>query len=139
PILTDRRLAAALTAVVARSAVPTSVRVDLPEGRRPAAATEGAAYYVVTEALTNVAKHASASTAAVTVSVLEGHEESSGAQGEPGSLQVAVEDDGAGGAMLSKGHGLAGLADRVEGLGGRFSVHSPDGGPTRVVALLPWT
>ncbi|MCL3860798.1 sensor histidine kinase [Actinotalea sp. K2] len=139
PILTDRGLAAALTAVVARSAVPTTVQVDLPPGTRPAPATESAAYYVATEALTNIAKHAGATSAAVTVSVV-GAPQAAG-PGDEGTdrVQVVVEDDGCGGAMLSKGHGLSGLADRVEGLGGRFSVHSPQGGPTRVVALLPWS
>ncbi|MBX9246420.1 sensor histidine kinase, partial [Actinotalea ferrariae] len=131
PVLADRGLAAAVSAVAARATVTTSVDVALPDGARPAAAVENAAYFVVTEALANVAKHAEASTAhvAVTTEVRE----------DERVLLVEVRDDGVGGAALAKGHGLAGLADRVEGLGGGLALTSPAGGPTVVTATLPWS
>lgn len=128
PVLADRGLAAALTPVAARCTVPTEVEVTVPD--RPSPATETAAYFVVTEALVNVAKHAHASAAWVRVDPLD--------RDGTRVLQVEVRDDGAGGADEAKGHGLAGLAARVEGLGGTFSVASPAGGPTVVRATLPW-
>lgn len=134
PILADRGLEAALSSVVARSTVPTGLVVDL-EGRRPPAAAESAAYYVVCEALTNVAKHAGASRAAVRIGY---RWEGLGTADEAAWLTAEVEDDGVGGAAVAKGHGLAGLADRVAGLGGRLEVLSPEGGPTVVTAALPW-
>ncbi|WP_407345533.1 sensor histidine kinase [Pengzhenrongella phosphoraccumulans] len=130
PILADRGLEAALAAIAARSAAPTTLDVDLGEGVRPTAAIENAAYFVVCEALTNTAKHAAASSIAIRLRATTG----------PGGgrvLHVEVEDDGVGGADLAKGHGLAGLADRVIGLDGSLSVDSPAGGPTRLVAELP--
>ncbi|WP_024287780.1 sensor domain-containing protein [Cellulomonas sp. KRMCY2] len=129
PILADRGLAAALTAVAARSSVPTSVEVDLP-AERPTPAIENAAYFVASEALANTAKHAAATSATVRVRYLP-----TGA----GVLRIEVHDDGRGGAALGKGHGLAGLADRVAGLGGTLDLVSPVGGPTSVVAELPLT
>jgi signal transduction histidine kinase len=131
PVLADRGLAAALTSVAARSTVPTSVDVTLPDAVRPAEAIESAAYFVVTEALTNTAKHADASAAAVRVW--------SAGTGPDTVLSVEVEDDGVGGAEPAKGHGLAGLVDRVEGLGGLLTVTSPAGGPTLLRATLPWS
>lgn len=128
PVLADRGLAAALAPVAARCTVPTAVEVTVPD--RPSPATETAAYFVVTEALVNVAKHANASGAWVWV----GPQERDGTR----VLQVEVHDDGAGGATEAKGHGLAGLAARVEGLGGTFALTSPQGGPTVVRATLPW-
>ncbi|GEN78412.1 sensor histidine kinase [Actinotalea fermentans] len=129
PILADRGLEAALAAVAARSTVPTSVEVDLG-GDRPAPAVENAAYFVVTESLANVAKHAEAEVAVVRAwSVGVGPER---------VLSVEVVDDGVGGADPAKGHGLAGLIDRVEGVGGLLDVSSPAGGPTLVRATLPW-
>lgn len=128
PVLADRGLAAALAPVAARCTVPTEIEVTVPD--RPSPATETAAYFVVTEALVNVAKHAQASAASVRVGPLD----SDGAR----VLQVEVSDDGAGGADEAKGHGLAGLAARVEGLGGTLSVDSPSGGPTVLRAVLPW-
>jgi len=86
---------------------------------------------VVCEALTNTAKHAAASAAAVRV---RADRRADGAT----LLRVEVADDGVGGADLAKGHGLAGLADRVAGLDGALSVTSPVGGPTLLVAELPW-
>ena len=94
--------------------------------RRVQAAVEAVAYFVVAEALTNVAKHSRAHHATV---VVEGH-------GYPGTLHVVITDDGIGGADAD-GAGLAGLADRVSGVDGTLSVESPSGGPTVISAVLP--
>lgn len=125
PILADRGLAPALAAAAARSPVDVVLDVALPAGTRPPAAVESTAYFVVTEALTNVAKHARATACSVTVGVDGPH------------LVVTVRDDGAGGAHLGKGHGLAGLADRVAAVDGHLGLVSPPGGPTVVHARLP--
>ena len=130
PILADRGLEAALAAIAARSAAPTTLEVDLGTGERPTAAIENAAYFVVCEALTNTAKHAAAASIMIRLST-------TALAGGARVLRVEVEDDGVGGADLAKGHGLAGLSDRVAGLDGTLSIHSPAGGPTRVVAELP--
>ncbi len=129
PILADRGLAAALAAVAARSTVPTTVEAHLGDDR-PAPAVESAAYFVVTESLANVAKHSGATVALVRASAV--------GEGVERVLSVEVLDDGAGGADPAKGHGLAGLVDRVEGIGGLLDVSSPAGGPTLVRATLPW-
>ncbi|WP_116952365.1 sensor histidine kinase [Jiangella endophytica] len=125
PILTDRGLPAALAAATARCPVPTTLDVDLADGERLPAAVENAAYFVVTESLTNVAKHADASACAVSVLRV----------GD--ALHVQVSDDGRGGAHLGKGHGLAGLADRLAGVDGRLDLASPPGAGTTVSAELP--
>jgi len=122
PVLSDRGLDAALSGLAALSPVPVTVRVDLPE--RPPASVEAIAYFVVAEALTNVAKHAKASRALVTVT----------RSGD--LLNVNISDDGVGGASLD-GQGLSGLAARVAGIDGRLLVTSPDGGPTVIEAVLP--
>ncbi|HXZ71234.1 MAG TPA: histidine kinase, partial [Streptosporangiaceae bacterium] len=122
PVLSDRGLDAALSGLAALSPVPVTVQVDLPE--RPPASVEAIAYFVVAEALTNVAKHAKASRALVTVT----------RSGD--LLNVAISDDGIGGASLT-GQGLSGLAARVAGIDGRLLVTSPDGGPTEIEAVLP--
>lgn len=122
-ILDDRGLDAALSALAARSPVPVTITVRLPQ--RESQAVEGAAYYVVAEALTNIAKHAEASRAAVDVALRED------------TVVVAVSDDGAGGAMVQPDGGLAGLADRVAALGGTLRIESPIGGPTTLTAELP--
>ncbi|MDX6227071.1 MAG: hypothetical protein QOI76_461 [Frankiales bacterium] len=124
PVLTDRGLDAALSALAARSPVPTQVSVDLPE--RPPPILEAIAYFVVAEALTNVAKHAEASRIAVSVRNLSD------------AVRVTVTDDGVGGADPRHGSGLTGLADRVAGVDGRLTVDSPPGGPTVLCADLPW-
>ncbi len=131
-VLNDRGLDAAISALAGRSPVPTSVEVDLDE--RPPDATEITAYFVIAEALANVAKHSGASGASVSVR----HERDESAA-HPGRNLLAVEvvDDGRGGADPS-GTGLAGLADRASVLDGRLTVESPAGGPTRVRAELPW-
>jgi PAS domain S-box-containing protein len=122
-VLTDRGLAPALTALATRAPVPVEL-VELPDGRAPAS-VEAAAYFTVAEALTNVAKYASATQA--TVRVAE----------EDGALVVEVRDDGVGGARASAGSGLAGLADRVDAIDGSLSVTSPAGEGTLVRAVLP--
>jgi signal transduction histidine kinase len=124
PILTDRGLAAALHALAARGVVPVGMSVDPELGRLPAV-TESTAYFVVAEALANVAKHSRASFCGVEV-VRAGNR-----------LLVSVVDDGEGGAHVAKGHGLAGLTDRVRAAGGTLSVTSPAGGPTEIRAELP--
>jgi signal transduction histidine kinase len=124
PVLTDRGLDAALSGLAARCPVPVAVQVDVPVRPRPA--VEAVAYFVVAEALTNVAKHSRASSVKV---VVEGY-------GYPGTLNVMISDDGVGGADAD-GSGLAGLADRVAGVDGRLTVESPSGGPTIIAAVLP--
>jgi signal transduction histidine kinase len=124
PVLTDRGLDAALSGLAALCPVPVDVHVDVPV--RPKSSTEAVAYFMVAEALTNVAKHSRASHARV---VVEGH-------GYPGTLTVMVSDDGIGGADPAS-PGLSGLADRVSGVDGRLSVESPSGGPTIIAAELP--
>jgi signal transduction histidine kinase len=128
PILMDRGLPSALAAVAARGLVPIELTVDprlgTPAGRLDPA-VETTAYFVVTEALTNVAKHSHATECQVTV-VRHDHR-----------LEIGVRDDGEGGAHLAKGHGLVGIADRVRATGGRLAVHSPAGGPTEILAELP--
>ena len=124
PILTDRGLGEAITALAARSSVP--VRLDLdPLDHRPDAAVEGAAYFAVAESLTNVAKHSNARQCVI------------GLRHGAGTLRIWVTDDGTGGAALDKGHGLRGLEDRLHAAGGRLRVASPRGGPTTVTAELP--
>jgi signal transduction histidine kinase len=124
PVLTDRGLDAALSGLAALCPVPVDVEVDVPV--RPKPVVEAAAYFVVAEALTNVAKHARASHARV---VVEQH-------GRPGTLSVVISDDGVGGADPDA-PGLRGLADRVGGVDGRLTVESPRGGPTIIAAELP--
>jgi signal transduction histidine kinase len=123
-ILTERGLGPALTALSARASVP----VELAEPRiaeRLPEPVEAAAYYLVSEALTNIEKYALASRATVRVVHTDGR------------LLVEVTDNGVGGADPAKGSGLRGLADRVEALDGRFEVEAaPDGG-TRVRAEMP--
>jgi signal transduction histidine kinase len=122
-ILTEAGLGAALAALAERAAVPARV-VAAPQGRLPAA-VESTAYFVVCEALANVAKHARASRATIT------------AHQAGGRLRVEVADDGVGGTDPARGSGLRGLADRVAALDGRLQVDSPPGQGTRVVAELP--
>ena len=124
-VLTDRGLGAALESLAARASLPVDVAVAVEE--RPGAAVETAAYYLVSEALTNIAKHARAARATVRAFV-------AGAR-----LIVVVTDDGAGGADPSAGSGLRGLADRVEALGGTLRVSRTPGAGTSVRAAIPIT
>ncbi|GAB2862554.1 sensor histidine kinase [Streptomyces deserti] len=123
-VLTDRGLDAALSAVASRCTVPVQVEVDLAE--RPAPAIEGIAYFTVSELLQNISKHARATWAGVEVWRTENR------------LMLQVVDNGVGGADVSKGSGLAGLAERLDAVDGVLVVDSPAGGPTRVTAELPW-
>jgi PAS domain S-box-containing protein len=122
-VLTDRGLGPALESLVTRTPVP--VEVQAPVDERLPGPVEAAAYYVVSEALANVAKYANASQAAVRVSR------------QNGVAVVEVEDDGVGGADPSRGSGLRGLADRVEALAGRLAVDSEPGRGTRIRAEIP--
>jgi signal transduction histidine kinase len=122
-VLTGHGLAVALESLVAASPVPVGLDIDLAE-RLPEPA-EVAAYFLISEALTNTTKHAHASRADVAV-----HREN-------GSVIVEVTDDGVGGAATEHGSGLRGLADRVEALEGSLRVWSPDGGGTRLRAEIP--
>jgi signal transduction histidine kinase len=122
-ILSDRGLAPALEELASRAPVPVEV-VTAPEERLPEH-VEATAYFVVAEALTNVAKYAQATRATVTV------------RREWDDLRVEVVDDGVGGASADGGTGLRGLGDRIAALEGRFDVTSPPGQGTRVVAIVP--
>ena len=122
-ILTEAGLGPALAALVDRSRVPASLG-SVPD-RRLSQAIEATAYFVVSEALTNVAKYAAASTVTV------------GASCDDTTLRVEVADDGIGGADDTQGTGIRGLQDRVAALGGRLTLHSPPGQGTLVVAEIP--
>src|SRR5215210_6221480 len=122
-VLTERGLDAALEALAARGPVPVDVSRAL--GGRVAEQVEIAAYYVVSEALANVAKYAGASHATVRV------------EHRDGRLVVAVADDGVGGARPEAGSGLRGIADRVGALDGRLEIDSPIGAGTRVRVEIP--
>lgn len=121
-ILSERGLGAALESLAARSSVPA--RVDVRVGRLPER-VEVAAYYLVSEAVANAAKHARASKLSITV------------RDGRGAVVVEVADDGVGGATAGQGSGLRGLYDRVAALDGKLFVSSPPGGGTRVRAELP--
>jgi signal transduction histidine kinase len=122
-VLGDRGLDAALSALAQRCAVPVDVLVEVDP--RPPTAVESTAYFIVAEALTNVAKHARAEHARIWLR----------RTGEQVLLTVA--DDGQGGAELHAGGGLAGLADRAATIDGVLTVSSPPGGPTVLHAELP--
>jgi len=123
PAVLEHGLGASLDALAARAPVPTDVDCELP--RRLPEPVELAAYFVVCEALANIAKYAQAEHAAIRVRC------------DGGSLRVEVADDGVGGADATLGSGLRGLADRVEALDGRLQVTSPAGAGTTVRAELP--
>jgi len=123
PLLVDRGLAAALEEMLAQSVVPVESRIDVPPALPPH--VETAVYFVVAEALTNIAKHSGASSASVAVT-LEGDK-----------VLVRVEDDGVGGAHPAKGLGLAGLRQRLAAVDGTLDLTSPAGGPTVLVARIP--
>ncbi|MCX4822942.1 sensor histidine kinase [Streptomyces sp. NBC_01142] len=122
-VLDELGLDAALSGLAARAPLPVRLRVDMT--RRAAPAVEAVAYFVVSEALTNIAKHARATRADVTVSRL----------GE--LLRVVIADDGVGGADPSGGTGLKGLSQRVGSVDGTFRMSSPTGGPTAMTVELP--
>lgn len=122
-VLEDRGLNAALSGVAARMPIPVRLTVDMP--RRPSPAIEAIAYFVVSEGLANITKHAQASQAEVVV------------QRAGSRLHIIVTDDGAGGADPARGTGLAGLAKRAESVDGTFDISSPEGGPTMLTVDLP--
>jgi signal transduction histidine kinase len=122
PVLADRGLEAAISALADRTPLQVDVRVELD--RRPPRAVETAAYFVAAEAFANAGKHAGATHVEISLRELDD------------TLVVEVDDDGVGGADAS-GSGLRGLARRVEALDGRLEVVSPAGGPTTVRAVIP--
>lgn len=123
PVLADRGLAPALAALASRCTVPVDIDVQVAE--RYPAAIENTVYFVVAESLTNVAKHSQATSCSVTLT----------RTGDV--LLLTIGDDGVGGAHVAKGHGLAGLADRLRAVDGELAVESPPGGPTMIVAEVP--
>ncbi|HZM78085.1 MAG TPA: sensor histidine kinase, partial [Candidatus Limnocylindrales bacterium] len=122
-VLHERGLDAALSGIAARSPVPAQLTVELPV--RPSPTVEAVAYFVVTEALSNVAKHARAGSVRISV------------RGSEASLRIEIRDDGVGGANPSSGTGLRGLAQRVSSVDGTWHVSSPPGGPTVITVELP--
>lgn len=122
-VLDARGLDAALSGIAARAPLPVRLRVDVPERASPT--VEAVAYFVASEALTNVSRHARASHMEITVERLDG------------VLRMVLSDDGVGGADPSGGTGLAGLARRVRSVDGTFRITSPPGGPTTITAELP--
>ncbi|MCW2569205.1 MAG: hypothetical protein JWN54_3302 [Mycobacterium sp.] len=122
-VLSAGGLGPALKALADRSVVPVELDVDLPS--RPPERVEVAAYYVVSEALANAAKHARASVVRVALGV------------RAGALHLSVRDDGVGGAVRGRGSGIVGLTDRVEALGGTISLVSPTGQGTALQVDLP--
>ena len=123
-VLSDHGLDRALQAVTQRAGVPVELTMVLPPERLPMG-VEAAAYFVVSEALTNVARYAEASHAWVSVTESDGQ------------VDVAIRDDGVGGAELGAGSGLQGLRDRVAALNGTLEIDSPPGAGTRLLARLP--
>ena len=122
PVLIDRGLAAAITEAATRSSVPVTVSTELPD--LPDHVSQ-AAYFVVSEALANLNKHSGATAAGVDARVVDG------------ALLVRISDNGIGGASTAKGHGLAGLVERLNGVDGRLTITSPTGGPTTLEARIP--
>jgi len=127
-VLSDRGLGAALSGLAARAPLPVRLRVDVPRPASPG--VEAVAYFIVSEALTNVVKHAQATRAEVTVTRADD------------VLRIAVTDDGRGGAAplipaAGDGTGLRGLAQRAAAVDGTLSIDSPPGGPTVIAAELP--
>lgn len=122
-VLTDRGLDAAVSALAARCTVPVTLQCTL--SRRLPSSIESTAYFVVAEALTNVAKHSGASTASVRLAE------------ETDRISIEVHDDGVGGAVLAESGGLHGLDDRVRAVEGQLHLSSPAGGPTVLLVELP--
>ncbi len=119
----DRGLDAAISAIASRSAIPVEVDIELPT-RQPDE-VEGTAYFVVVEALTNIAKHSHASEANVAITR------------DGNWLRIEISDNGLGGADLAHGSGLSGLRDRIQALDGRLRIESPNGGGTRLIVEIP--
>ncbi|WP_025273807.1 sensor histidine kinase [Haloglycomyces albus] len=124
PILTDKGLTAAIEALAARSPIPVELDVALWDRRYPQQ-SENTIYFATAEALTNAAKHSHASQLVITL------------RSTRTAISVCVADNGVGGASTGKGHGLAGLTERVKSVEGQISIDSPEGGPTVIVAEVP--
>ncbi len=128
-VLTDRGLDAALSGLAARAPIPVRLRVDMPQPAAPS--VEAVAYFIVSEAITNVVKHANATRADVTVAR------------DRKVLKIVVADDGTGGAVVGGGNdgdsgtGLTGLMQRAASVDGTLTIDSPPGGPTIITAELP--
>ena len=122
-VLTDRGLDAAISAIAGRSPIPVGVDIDLPG--RELEEVEGTAYFVVVEALTNIAKHSGATEANVSIRKVGN------------SLRIVVSDNGKGGADLAAGMGLRGLQDRINALDGHFAIESPKGVGTSIMVVIP--
>ena len=124
-ILTEGGLEFALKALARRSAVPATLTVQ--SRRRLPEWVEVAGYYLVAEALTNVAKHAQASLVHIDIVATDA------------CVRISIRDDGVGGADPERGSGLLGLVDRVEALGGKLTITSPPGAGTSLLATIPST
>lgn len=129
PMLLDRGLVAALESAASRNTMPTDVVSELPAGTELPQEIERNAYFVASEALANAAKHSGATHVEVRVGVnrVDGRD----------VLLLAITDNGVGGAAAIVGHGIEGIEERLHGLGGSLTLHSPVGGPTVVSAQLP--
>ena len=123
-VLEDRGLDAALSSIVAASPIPISVDVTVGAGLPDD--TAATAYYVVSEAVANIHKHARARAASVRV-----------VEDPSGAIRITVHDDGRGGADPGRGTGLTGIRARVEGVDGTMRIDSPAGGPTTLEVMLP--
>jgi PAS domain S-box-containing protein len=124
-LLSQAGLGPSLRALARKSPIPVKLNVSVSE--RPSESTETAVYYVISEALANVVKHAHASEISVALT------------SSRSGVRATIEDDGVGGAEASGGSGLVGLIDRVEALGGRFTLDSPPGHGTRISIEMPLT
>ena len=122
-MLVDRGLEAAIDETAARSSIPVTVYSSLP-GQLPSH-VEQAAYFVISESLVNANKHSGATLIDLVTAVQDGW------------LYVTITDDGTGGASTAKGHGLAGLEERLHSVDGELKVTSPVGGPTTIEAVIP--
>ncbi|MFI6579914.1 sensor histidine kinase [Embleya sp. NPDC050493] len=123
PVLSDRGLGDAVRAVALESPLDVNVNVTLPA--RPELPLESAAYFAVTEVLTNAAKHSGGQHVEIDLTYVDG------------KLRITVTDDGVGGADLAKGTGLRGIERRLDTFDGTLALHSPEGGPTTVIMELP--
>jgi signal transduction histidine kinase len=132
PLLQDRGLAAALAAVAAGSALRVHVDIDPDVDTVVSQEVARTVYFIVAELLTNAAKHSGASAATLKASLRRPAPDAA-----PTHLDVWVVDNGRGGAVVTSGHGLDGLAQRVAGLRGELRISSPSGGPTSVGAHIP--
>jgi signal transduction histidine kinase len=131
PILLDRGLVAAVESLADRSTIPVRIVNLLQPGTNLPQEIERNAYFVTSEMLTNVAKHSGADDIELRLELRRAPEP------DATWLDVVVADNGSGGAVVQSGHGLAGLEERLRGLGGTLEISSPTGGPTMISAHLP--